>query len=263
MRRGTRLLLFVGAAVCFGVMFGLAAIDMPHFGNSFHPYRDHAVSAAVAHGTANVVTSITFDQRAVDTLGEETILLASVVGAAALLRPTKEEQEDAEGPEAGRVLASTRLLGYLMLPITVLVGIDLVAHGHVSPGGGFQGGVVLATAMHLLYVAGTYRALEGIRPVRPYEIAEAIGAGAFASLGLAGMAVSGSFLANFLPKGTFGSLLSGGSIQLVDAAVGIAVTASVMVLLSHFLHQALVIRGSEGTGGEPESTSGAEGSASQ
>lgn len=263
MTRGTRLLLFVGAAVCLAVMFGLSAADLPSFGSAFHPYRDHAVAAAVLHRTANVVASVTYDQRAIDTLGEETILLASVVGAAALLRATKDEREDPERAEGGRVLASTTLLGYLMLPITLVIGFDLVVHGHVSPGGGFQGGVVLATGMHLLYVAGRYRALERIQPVRPYEIAEALGVGAYASIGLAGIAVSGSYLANFLPKGTFATLLSGGTVQLVDVAVGVAVTASVMVLLSHFLRQALAIHGDEDGGQEPEADSGRRGSASQ
>ena len=66
-----------------GVPFALAFLGLPPVGSSVHPYRDLAVPAAVAHGTANVVASVTFDQRGLDTLGEETIFFGSVLATAA------------------------------------------------------------------------------------------------------------------------------------------------------------------------------------
>ena len=62
-----------------GVVLVLAFLGVPDFGSTHHPYRDLAVPAAVRHGTANVVSSVNFDQRAIDTLGEETILFGSVI----------------------------------------------------------------------------------------------------------------------------------------------------------------------------------------
>jgi multicomponent Na+:H+ antiporter subunit B len=132
-----------------------------------------------------------------------------------------------------------RLVGHLLLPVTLLIGIDLVGHGAITPGGGFQGGVVLGTAVHLLYLAGRYPALERLRPVSLFDAGEAVGTGAFVALGLAGVVAGGAFLANVLPFGTFGSLLSSGTVPLLSAAVGIEVASGVIVLLAGFFEQAL------------------------
>jgi multicomponent Na+:H+ antiporter subunit B len=198
------------------------------------------LSAAFSRATANIVSSVNFDQRALDTLGEETILLGSVTGVMALLRPATEEREyNASGRRTA--LDATRVVGYLMLPVTIALGIDLVVHGHLTPGGGFQGGVVLAAGLHLLYITGSFRALDRLRPVNVFDIGEALGAAAFAVIGLAGMVVGGAFLANLLPTGTLGNLFSSGSVVLLNIAVGVEVACGMTVLLAQFLAQEITI----------------------
>lgn len=233
-----------GGAVAVAII--LAVLVMPSFGGSQHPYRDHAVISGVHHQTANIVSSINFDQRGLDTLGEETILLASVMGVSVLLRPAEDETER-RPLSGGRVLDAVRLGGYVLLPVTLVIGFDVVSHGQLTPGGGFQGGVVLGTGLHLLYVAGTYDALEKVRPVEAFEWGEALGAGAFACLGIAGVLVSGAFLINFIPLGDFGDLFSSGMVPVLNGAVGIEVASGVMVLLSKFLEQAISITGDRGS----------------
>jgi multicomponent Na+:H+ antiporter subunit B len=227
-----------------GVALLLAVLGLPPFGTTSHPYRDAAVAAAVQHGTANVVASVNFDQRGLDTLVEETILFGSVVAVAALLRPTAEERTEPE-PGNRSPLEATRLLGYVLLPLTLVVGLDVIAHGHVTPGGGFQGGIMMATGLHLLYVAGRYRSLEQLRPVPVFQVGEAAGTAAFAAIGLAGLAVGGSFLALLLPTGTFGQLLSAGSVPLLDIAVGVAVGSGGVVLLAQFFRQVFLVSDDE------------------
>jgi multicomponent Na+:H+ antiporter subunit B len=238
--RRLRTIVFLLGAGCVAALFGAAFARMPAFGGVVHLYRSLAVHAAVAHRTANVISAVNFDQRGLDTLGEETILLASVVGAAVLLRPAEEESER-EPPDAGRTLDSSRLAGYLLLPVTLIVGFDVITHGHLTPGGGFQGGVILATGLHLLYVAGSYRALDRLRPLGIYDAGEALGAAAFGALGLAGLVVAGSFLANIVPTGTFGQLPSSGTVAVLNGAVGVEVGCGVVVLLAHFLGQDIVL----------------------
>ncbi|HVM67019.1 MAG TPA: MnhB domain-containing protein [Acidimicrobiales bacterium] len=240
MTRTTRLALFAVAAAGIAVLLGAAFADLPSFGAARHPYRDATVTSAIAHHTANVVSSVNFDTRAIDTLGEEVILLASVVGVATLLRRAEGEHQR-RGASGGRVLELTKFGGYQMLGVTLLIGFDVVAHGHVTPGGGFQGGVVLATGFHLLYVAGRYGALERLRPLPAFELGEAAGATGFAGLGLAGLAVLGGYLANLWPGGSFGQLLSAGTVPLLNIAVGIEVASGVVVLLAKFLEQAIAI----------------------
>lgn len=245
MTRLTRFILFAFGGGVMSLAFVLAALDLPHFGSTDHLYRDLAVPAAVQHRTANVVSAVNFDQRAIDTFGEESILIASVVGAAALLRPSEDEAER-RVPDLGRTLESTRLIGYVMLPVTLVIGIDVVLHGGTTPGGGFQGGVILATGLHLLYITGSYPALERLRPVTPFEVADSVGAAGFAVIGLIGLASIGAFLGNFLPTGSFGQILSTGTVQVLSAVVGVEVVGGMVLLLSGFLEQEISVR--------PEST---------
>jgi multicomponent Na+:H+ antiporter subunit B len=241
MTRTARTVVFLLGAVGLGVVLVLAFLRLPEFGATLHPYRDASVSAALRQVTPNVVSSVNFDQRALDTLGEEVILFGSVIGAATLLRLGRHDRRRPVA-SADTTLPSTRLLGYVLLPVTVLLGVDVIVHGHLTPGGGFQGGVVLATGVHFAYVAGSYRALRRLRPLDWYTYAESAGAGAFVAMGCAGMIAGGAFLENVLPRGRFGALPSGGTVAMLSVAVGIAVTAGVVVLLAQFLEQAVAMR---------------------
>lgn len=241
MNRRARMVMFAIAGGAVATLVLLGVWRLPAFGGSVHPYRDRAVAASVSHATANVVSSVNFDQRGFDTLGEESVLLASVMGVSVLLRPAADEEESARiGP--GRILDLTAFGGYVMLPVTAIIGLDVIAHGHLTPGGGFQGGVIVGTGLHLAYVGGRYAALQRMRPLKAFEWGEALGAGAFACLGVSGVFVAGAFLANIVPTGTFGQLLSGGTVPILNGAVGVEVASATMVLLAKFLEQAILIR---------------------
>jgi multicomponent Na+:H+ antiporter subunit B len=242
MTRTTRYLVFGVGAAGIALLMALAIFKLPAFGGGFHPYRDESIPAAVRHATSNVVSSINFDQRGLDTLGEESIFLASVMVITVILRPAADEEEQQRELRGGRPLDSTVLGGLFFLPVTLIIGLDVITHGHLTPGGGFQGGVILGTGIHLLYVAGTYRILEKARPVRPFEWTEAIGAGAFACLGISGVLVGAAFLTNVISQGTFGNLFSAGTVPVLNGVVGIEVASGVVVLIAKFLEQALTVR---------------------
>ena len=240
MSRRVRMVVLVIGVLGVAAVLASAVAGLPAFGSHRHPYRDLAVAASFQRATANVVSSINFDQRALDTFGEETILVASVAGVAALLRPIPTERRRRVGP-GPTVLDSTRLLTAIFFPVTLLVGIDVVAHGAVTPGGGFQGGVVLATGIHLLYVGGRYRLLERMRPVPIFEVTEGAGLVLFIAIGVAGLAISGDLFHNVIPYGQMSQLVSSGTVVLLSCAVGMAVVSSVVVLLAGFLDQALAL----------------------
>ncbi|MGW2250200.1 MnhB domain-containing protein [Kitasatospora sp. NPDC001660] len=239
MSRTARLRLFLTAAAVLGAALIAAATELPGFGGVRHPYGERAVTAGLARRTANIVSSVNFDQRAFDTLGEESILFGSVLGAGILLRLARDEHKHRAAAEP--VLPTTRLFGATLLPVTLLTGGYLVAHGQLSPGGGFQGGVVLATALHLAYVAADYLVLKRIRPLAVLDVADALAAGAFAALGLIGLAHGVGYLANTLPLGSFNQLSSSGLVAVVNAVVGVEVGSGVVVLLAHFLDQAVEV----------------------
>lgn len=248
-----RAVLFVLGALVLAAGWAAAAGELPAFGGDEHPYGDRATAVAEQQQTANAVASVSFDQRGFDTLGEEFILVMAVLGATLVLRRQADEEEDEPGPgeesdQAPRDPATAdvvRLVGYLLLPVTLLVGGYVVAHGHLSPGGGFQGGVLLATALHLLYLAGDYPALDRLRPEALFEAGEAAGAAAYAAVGLVGLSAGAAYLANVLPHGSPGQLLSAGTVGLLQVGVGVAVTSGVVLLLTQFLEQTLVVRPDE------------------
>ncbi|KUJ38681.1 MnhB domain-containing protein [Streptomyces sp. NPDC093228] len=245
MTRGARLIVLALGGAGLAALLVAACLDLPGFGGTWHPYGDRAVEASLSRRTANTIASVNFDQRAFDTLGEMSILFASVVGTVVLLRQTRDEKRGKPEPE--EVALPVRRYALIVLPVAVLSGLYVIAHGQLSPGGGFQGGVVAATALHLLYLGADYRALERVRPVGLFEVGDALAASAYVVTGLAAVLGGTAFLANtLLPYGTFNTLASGGTVPLLNAAIGMEVACAVVVLLARFLDQAVEIEEENG-----------------
>ncbi len=244
MTRSARAVLLVVGLAGLGILLIVALLDAPVSGRDSHPYGDAAVRNSLRERTPNVISSINFDQRAFDTLIEASLLFAAVLGAVILLRPApgKPEVEVTDAPEP---LDAVRAAGVLLLPIVTLVGYYVVATGHLSIGGGFQGGVVLATGVHLLFLAGSYPALRRVRPLPLADLGEASGVTGYVAVGLIGLFAGGAFLANTLPLGEFNELFSAGTVDLLNVAVGVEVTSAMVLLLGEFLEQTLTSEGSD------------------
>jgi multicomponent Na+:H+ antiporter subunit B len=250
----TRRRAFLVAAAVVGALLVWGMGGLPRIGVYNGPYGLvlNQVAVPERHAT-NVVAAVTFDYRGVDTMGEEFILFAAVVGVAILLRAIRgetehEPEESARGRDVPGTSNAIRVAGLTMLGPIVLYGIYVVAHGHLTPGGGFQGGVVLATGALLVYLSGEYVTLRRVRPENLVDRAEATGAAGYVIIGLFGLIAGGTFLFNALPLGTTGTLLSAGTILPINFAVGLEVAAGFTLLLSEFLEQTLVL----GAGGREQ-----------
>jgi multicomponent Na+:H+ antiporter subunit B len=186
----------------------------------------------------NVVTAVVFDYRGFDTLGEEFILFAAVTGVVLLLRARgpkdTENVEDTTGSDAVRVL------GTLMVGGGILVGLWIVAFGFVTPGGGFQGGVALASGAVLLYLAASYRAWMAFGNEHVLDPLEGIGAGGYVVIGLAALVSGMPFLTNLLGPGEAGTLTSGGSAMFINWSVALEVAAANLLLYKEFLEEYIV-----------------------
>jgi multicomponent Na+:H+ antiporter subunit B len=244
-RRAQAILFLVGAAG-LAVLLGWGLAGLPPFGMYRGPYADilNRVVVEERH-VSEVVTAVVFDYRGIDTLGEEAILFAAVIGVALLLRAGRQEEEHQQETSAhGQAPASDaiRVMGLGMVGPTVLVGLAVASHGHVTPGGGFQGGVILATGSLMVFLSGTYLTFLRVNPVPLIDAAEGAGVGGFVAVGLLGVMAGGTYLANVLPLGTAGDLLSGGTIPVVNMAVTLAVAAGFVLIVSEFLEQTLAVR---------------------
>jgi multicomponent Na+:H+ antiporter subunit B len=246
--RRARLLMFGVGAVGLGVVLIYGLAGLPAFGDYQGVYGHviNGIGVSERHAT-DLVTALNFDFRAFDTLGEEFILFGSVLGVVLILRQLRGEQERPSMEEADEHAFeggsdALRALALILVPALIALGVYIIVHGQITPGGGFQGGVILASAPLVLFVSGRYLRMRRLSPHTFVELGDAVGAAGFALVGLGGLIFVGVFFKNFLPFGISGHLLSAGQIPLASVAVGLEVSGAFLVAWSEFLDQTILIR---------------------
>lgn len=181
-------------------------------------------------GATNIVTSVVVNYRGFDTLGEITVLFTAAMGLGALLSTHRKRK-------AGEKVEPSSLIVYtgcrFLFPILLLAGAYIFIHGHLTPGGGFQGGAVIASAFLLMYL--------GCRGKRVKEKVsksiESLGGLIFIGLGLAALIMGHEFLFNFLPKGESNTLLSAGIIPIIYIAIGLKVGSELAGIIDNLIEE--------------------------
>jgi len=162
---------------------------------SYQPV-EYKKSKGLEDGSANVVTSIVVNYRSFDTLGEVTVLFAAALGVGILANIKKRRIEF----EEHKVLS---VATGMIFPLILVFGTYVFVHGHLTPGGGFPGGTVIALGFLLLMLAkNEFKVTDAAKHT------EQVAGSGYVLVGLIGMAVVGVFLANFLPTGTIGISLA-------------------------------------------------------
>ena len=230
-------------AVAGTVFFGLyiySSLNLPAWGSYRGPYGDLIAQVGVyeRHAT-DIVNSINYDYRAFDTLGEEFILFTAVLGVLLLLRRESKNEPGRTGvvQDRQRLSRSLRAANIPAVLITSLFGFYIGLHGQLTPGGGFQAGVILASALLLVYLAEDTRAFARLTSHTAVEVIEALGAGAYAILGIAPLAFGVPFLTNIVPLGKTGDIFSSGNIAIISACVGVEVTAAFLLVIFTYLQE--------------------------
>jgi multicomponent Na+:H+ antiporter subunit B len=249
MSRGARLGIFgAGALLLLGcVLWGMTGMhDFGHFAGDYG--RILASSTVEERHVTNAVVATAFDYRAFDTLGEELILFVAAAASVLLLRTERDEEEAEQAQEAAqehepRTSEGVRWIGGALTGPVVLLGLYIVTHGHLSPGGGFQGGVIIAAAAVLLLAGGRVLVATHLRGLSVLEALEALGAAGFAFIGLGGLVASLAFLDNFIPLGPYGLLNSGGMIPLLNVSVGLEVAGAFLVIAAELADARFLSRG--------------------
>ncbi|HPE69384.1 MAG TPA: MnhB domain-containing protein [Thermotogota bacterium] len=171
-------------------------------------------SEGLEEGSANLVTSIVVGYRALDTLGEIMVLFLSALGVGAIAHLVWNQKLQKEAPS---FILKTG--AGIVFPMILVFGVYVFSHGHLSPGGGFQGGSILAIGILLLYIAFPTFELNRVL----FQRLEGFGGVTFVVLGVIGALAGGAFLFNFLPNGVVGQLFSAGLIPILYLLIGLKV----------------------------------------
>lgn len=119
-----------------------------------------------------------------------------------------------------------------ILPFALTFGLYIIIYGTVSPGGGFQGGVTVASAILFLYLAYGYDKTTLTVNPEVLRINEAIGASIYIMLGLAGILTGMNFCRNWIfDNGAVGDVISAGTVTFMGYTVGYKVLTGVGFLL--------------------------------
>ncbi|HTW68497.1 MAG TPA: MnhB domain-containing protein [Acetobacteraceae bacterium] len=249
MTRTARLLLFAVAVLVLAPAGVVVAMNMPAFGSHELPYGD-AVNSTIpaARHISNMVSAVNFDVRGLDTLGEEFMLVCAVTGTVVLLRGERGEKLTSHPAQMRGRLNAPRsdalvLTGRLMGPMVLLFGLYVVLHATVTPGGGFQGGVVISSGLLLLYLCEDYQTWRWFMRAGWLDACEGGGALIFVLAGAAPLCFGAHFLQNIMPLGKFRDMLSGGLMQIVNAAVACAVLGGFALVFLEFLEETREPRG--------------------
>ncbi|HDR88554.1 MAG TPA: cation:proton antiporter [Bacteroidetes bacterium] len=212
--------------VATGLFMSISQIP---FGEPGERMGDHFIREGVKEtGATNIVTAVVVSYRGFDTLGEVTVLFTAAMGLGAVIGLVRRKKTHP-------VIEPASLIVYtgcrFLFPVILLVGTYIVIHGHLTPGGGFQGGAVVASAFLLMYL--------GCRGKRIRENLsrglESLGGLLFILLGVTGLLIGGDFLFNFLPLGEAGTLISAGIIPLIYLAVGLKVGSELAGIIDHLI----------------------------
>ncbi|WP_018963221.1 MnhB domain-containing protein [Coprothermobacter platensis] len=117
-------------------------------------------------------------------------------------------------------------------PIAMTFGAYVVLHGHLSPGGGFQGGVIVASIAALFFLVFGADATIKRFNVEQYTLIEALGGIGFAGLAVLGLWKTGFFMGDFLGVGTTGKILSAGVVAVMNFFVGVKVFGGIVEVIT-------------------------------
>ncbi|MCD4768572.1 MAG: hypothetical protein K8R35_00190 [Bacteroidales bacterium] len=187
----------------------------------------YATEGLTEVGAANLVTSVVVTYRGLDTLGEVTILFLTALIIGLMLKVER-------GGDRTQIRNSSEFLvtaSHVLLPVIFMVGIYIFINGHLTPGGGFQGGAILASTVILMLLSFTNNKISH----KLLEIIESVSGISFILLGILGVLFAGGFLDNkILPLGEFGKLFSAGAIPVIYSLIGLKVGAELSNIILGF-----------------------------
>ena len=186
-------------------------------------------------GAPNIITGILLTYRGFDTLGEVAVLFMVAAGVGLVLgerAPRRREEPVPAEPEA--LTASSELVqngAAILLPLIAIFAAYIIMNGHLSAGGGFQGGAIIASGVMLLLLSKPEYSIDHDF----LGITESLAGVLFVLVGIAGLIFARGFLdSRALPLGEFGAFFSAGTIPVMSVLLGIKVGCELSVIVDRF-----------------------------
>ncbi len=217
--------------ITMGLLMAYAGTGLPEFGDPKAPAAQHVSNRYIQNAyhdakTPNIVTVMIADYRSFDTFGETVVVFTAGLAVFFLLHVVRRTETtgiaELVARDPGMIIGvSTRIV----VPIVQIFAFYVVFHGHYSPGGGFQGGALLAASILMQRVVfGRERSQRGFPSwlALPFGM---IGVALFLATGLVSMLSGGEFLAyDAVPlQVDRPALLRNAGILLVEVGVAFAV----------------------------------------
>jgi multicomponent Na+:H+ antiporter subunit B len=181
-------------------------------------------------GAPNIITGILLSYRGFDTLGEVAVLFMVAAGVGLVLGergPRRVAEPKARTASTEIVQTGTAIL----LPLISIFAAYIIMNGHLSAGGGFQGGAIIASGVMLLLLARPDIGLDHDF----LGITESLAGVLFVLAGIAGLVFAGGFLdSRMLPLGQFGAFFSAGAIPVISVLLGVKVGCELSVVIDRF-----------------------------
>lgn len=232
--------LAIVACIVFAAFMLLTVANLPGYGSADAPTVNGVAERYVEKGTeetgaVNTVAGMILDYRAFDTLGESFVLFTAMCAVTILLNRSGKKrwlrQPDVVDYASDPIVAP---MCRFLIPVILVFGIYILLNGHLSPGGGFSGGSILAAGLMLFaMVWGDGAASAVLRPRRLQTVV-------LCSLGFYCLAKSYSFytganhLHSIISPGTPGRILSAGLILPLNVAVGFVVCCTMYSFYMYF-----------------------------
>jgi multicomponent Na+:H+ antiporter subunit B len=228
----TRRIFVVIAIVLFGLVFATLATSYTEQHSLRQLAEGYVQLVPYRLGAPNVITGILLTFRAFDTLGEVAVLFMVGASVVLVLNAGRGPRAAAHSPEEPRPSSEIVQSGtQILAPLIAIFAAFIIMNGHLSAGGGFQGGAVIASCVLLVLLAYPQYQLN----IEFLTITESLAGVLFVLVGIAGLIVGGGFLDNrILPLGQFGAFFSAGAIPVLSILLGVKVGCELSVILDGF-----------------------------
>ena len=137
-----------------------------------------------------------------------------------------------------------RTAANLLFPFILIFGFYVIVHGHLTPGGGFQGGAVMATGLAMIIVAHAFERVQNAFKKDLLKVVEACGLTLFLATAISGFVVGKPFFYNWIAQAgsllggaptVAGNLNTGGIIPLLNVFVGLEVLGALTIIILYML----------------------------